>query len=504
MVRSIREPARDIPQAADVDVAVIGGGTAGVMAAVGAGRAGASTCLIERCATLGGALSNGLVGHFYNRFRDDAGRDIVRGAPRELLERLVANGGTPYCHIDEALQHVRIFFRHEYCAEACAEMIREAGVEPWLLTRFCRVLPNAGGGHTLILENKSGRLAVRARQVVDASGEADAAASAGATIIEETSRSWGLIFAMENVNAAQQRTFLDGCSPECPEFAPWLADRLGITVEALRGDSYWGEWLDGRFRAWPYRSQIMKAVDAGDLRLIVDIPSGGQIRYGWDGFWLEPWYGDDKAFANVCLLTGLDAACGRDISKAETAARAYAFDFLGFLRKYIPGFKLAVISMMGAQTMPRGGRVIRGEATITDADFFDGVIHSDAICLGVSRPDAPGSKVHGLPLGMFIPEGVSDMLVAGKCASGGYAVRGTVYCMSAGYSCGIVAAAAAAMKVSPADIVLNDMRRTLLEHGVVLEPEPSASEIVPFIETDMAGIPRREAEPVAEIGEQLS
>lgn len=469
MAACVREPARDIPLAGEVDVAVVGGGTAGVMAAVGSARAGASTCLIERFGTVGGALSIGMVGHFYNRFRDGQGRDVVGGAPREMLERLVACGATPYPNVEEALGHGRIFFRHEYAGKVSLNMLREAGVEMWLQARFCRALPAPQGGYDLLIETKSGREAIRARQVVDASGEADVAASLGARVIAEPNRSWGLLFQMEGVDAARFEAFLEQCDPACPEFTPWLARYLGLSTEELQRANYWRACLDNGSKAWPFRRQIMAAVDAGDLALIRDLPGRGQIRYGWDGFWPEPWYGD-KAFANVCMITGLDPRNSRDISEAEVAARSYAFEFLGFLRKHIPGFEKAVISVMGGETMPRGGRTIEGASVITEDDFAQGVIHDDAICIGVPRPERSGSKIHGMPLGMFVPKGTKDLLVAGKCAAGGYNVRGTVYCMAGGYSCGVVAALAASRSVTPWQLDRAEIRKALQAQGVILTP----------------------------------
>ena len=496
MNRSLREPARDIPTVGEFDVAVVGGGTAGVMAAVGASRAGAKTCLVERSGTLGGALSVGIVGHFYNRFRDGEGRDLVGGAPRELLERLVASGGTPYGDVEEALGNVRIFFRHEYAGVVCLQMVREAGVDLWLQTRFCRALPAPGGGYDLIIESKSGREAIRARQVVDASGEADVAASAGAEKITEGNRSWGLLFEMENVDAARYTGFIQECDLSCPEFTPWLADYLGMSIEELRRASYWRSCLDGQRgkAAWPFRRQIMRAVDAGDLALIGDIPGGGQIRYGWDGFWPETYYRDGKAFANVCMITGLDPCNGRDVSRAEVAARLYAFGFLRFLRKYIPGFEQAAISAMAGQTMPRGGRTIDGHTIIADGDFADRVIHDDAICIGIQRPERPGQKVHGLPLGMFVPKGVDDLLVAGKCAAGGYAVRGTVYCMTEGLSCGIVSALAAKGGMTPIKLERGKTRRALVAGGVILsvgDPVPGARKLAGQSTGDVSSLAER-------------
>ncbi len=482
---TIIEPARTVPVAADLDVAVVGGGTAGVMAAVGAARAGARTGLVERFAVLGGALSAGIVGHFYNRWRAAGGREVVGGAPREFLARLVAARGTPFAALDEALDHPQIPFRHEYAARVAFEMAGEAGARFWLLAPCCDARLEPGGGYILLIEGKGGRLALRARQVVDCSGEADVAARAGAALTLESTRSWGLLFNLDHVDAPRHAAFLADCPPRCPEFTPWLARRLGKTAAEIQDDWYWKGWLDGDFKAFPFRARIMRAVEDGVLTLLRDLPGGGQIRYGWDGFYPEPWRGPDKAIANVCMITGLDPGRTEDVTRAETAARAYAFEFLDFLRRYIPGFERAEIEAMGALTMARGGRTIAGRQTLAGADIARGAAGPDTVALDVMHPEHPASPVFGLPLGMFVPRGADDLLVAGKCASGGYTVRGTVPCLAAGYSCGILAALAARQGVTPWALDRAAMRQALLAQGVLLDPAPTASAPAPDTEADL-------------------
>jgi hypothetical protein len=466
---TLREPERETPLAGAFDVVVVGGGTAGVMAAVGAHRAGASVCLIERLGSVGGAISMGLMGHFGNRYLDESGRPLVGGAPLELLERVIAQGATPYADTREALHAGHcIFYRHEHAGHVCLQMLLEAGTELWLHARFCAARAAPGGGYDLFIEAKGGRLALRARQVVDCTGEADVATAIGAPVQAGTQRSWGLLFEMGLVDVDRYQAFLDTCPEQDPEWDPWLARTLGTTATELERDAYWSEWLEGRRRAWPFRPQIRAAVEAGALALRRELPGGGQIRYGWDGFWPEPWHGPDTVTANVCMVTGLDPGDPRAVTRAEVAARTYAFEFLSFLRAYIPGFERAVVRTMAAQTMPRGGREIVGEASLGERQAEPLQDREDVICL------AGGDHALGLPLGMFTPAGTDDLLVAGKCAADGYRVRASVTCLAAGYSCGILAALAAQQSVTPLRLDPARRRAELLKHGVMLVPgEPA-------------------------------
>ena len=495
----VHEPQRDVPLAGEFDVVVVGGGTAGVMAAVGGAWAGARVCLIERFGSVGGAVNMGLMGHFGNRYVDEHGRPIVGAAPLELLDRVIAAGATPYANRQEALDAGHsIFYRHEHAGWASLQMLEEAGVELWLHARFSTARPAAEGGVDVIFEAKGGRYAVRGREVVDCTGEADVAEALGATLEIGTHRSWGLLFEMGLVDLGRYQEFLDQCPDEDPEWNAWLAERLAMSAEELEQDTYWSEWLEGRRRAWPFRPQIRAAVEAGDLVMLRDLPGGGQIRYGWDGFWPEPWHGADTVTANVCMITGLDPSDPRAVTKAEVAARTYAYEFLAFLRKYLPGFEKAVVRTMGAQTMPRGGREIVGEARLTERIDEPLEQREDVICL------AGGQRAVGLPLGMFVPKGVEHVLVAGKCAADGYRVRASVTCQAAGYSCGIIAAMAAREGVTPLVLDAMERRGELLKYDVRLVAGPLPEREWRMRWPKLPGVPAFDAEDGVKRAKKLS
>jgi hypothetical protein len=478
------EPAREVPVLSEVDVAVVGGGTAGVMAAVGAAREGARTCVIERWGHVGGMIDIGLMGHFGNMYRARAdGRELIQGAPRELLARVVADGATPYGDLEEALRAgMHIFYRHTHAGMECLRMLAEAKVELWLHACFARAARAPGGGYDLFIECKGGRRAIRARQVIDCTGEADVAFSLGAAMQEEKTLrySWGLLFEMGLVDVDRYVAYLKGCDRRYPEWDAWLAKQLNMTAAELEGDRYWREWVEGRPRAWPFRREIVRAVEAGDLALRRALPEGGMVRYGWDGFWPEPWHGADTVTANVCMVTGLNPADPRHVSIAETGARAYALDFLRFLRKYLPGFERAVIRTISGQTVPRGGREIVGEDRLRPEDYGGAAPREDAVCV-------VGSAGAALPLGMFAPKGFADLLVAGRCADQGYSVRGSVCCMAAGFSCGVIAAIAARQGRTPMQLDRAQWRDALKRHGVLLAPGPAAGTALSFQE--LPGVP---------------
>jgi len=184
----VREPAREIPVAAEVDVAVIGGGLAGTVAAIAAARGGASTLLVERHGYPGGIATAGLMTSF-NGFRNEHPPNelqTVRGMGQEIVDRLLALDGATGC-----TAHGRFPLEAESCPYAVSfdpntltlvllAMMDEAGVAPWFHTWFSDALARDGEIEAVLVESKSGRQAIRAKLFVDATGDADVCARAGA------------------------------------------------------------------------------------------------------------------------------------------------------------------------------------------------------------------------------------------------------------------------------------------------------------------------------------
>jgi len=188
-MRTIREPARDIPIAAECDVAVLGGGPGGLVAAIAAARSGAKTLLVEQYGFLGGMATAGLMTSF-NGFRNERPPNhiqTVRGLAQELVDRLLDAGGACACtahgHFGELARGecpYAVSFDPEMLKVVALEMLLEAGVEVRLHTHFSASVTEGRNVSAAIVERKSGREAVRARVYVDATGDGDLAARAGA------------------------------------------------------------------------------------------------------------------------------------------------------------------------------------------------------------------------------------------------------------------------------------------------------------------------------------
>ena len=183
------EPGRELPVARDVDVIVVGGGPAGLAAAIAAARNGASTVLVERFGYLGGTATASLMACI-NGFRNQVEPDFtqtVRGIAQEIVLDLKALGGlgrSPYPQKPYPTEPGQMEYSYAIDTEAfkyvTLKLCVEAGVDLLFHTWFCDAILLNGAIKGVIVENKSGRQALLAQVVVDASGDGDVAARAGA------------------------------------------------------------------------------------------------------------------------------------------------------------------------------------------------------------------------------------------------------------------------------------------------------------------------------------
>lgn len=184
------EPAREIPITHSSDVLVVGGGPAGLAAAVASARRGAKTTLVERFGYLGGTATASLmacINGFRNQVEPD-GTQTVRGIAEEIilkLKGLAGLGKSPYRQKEYPTEAGRLSYSYAIDTEkfkyVTLRMCLDGGVDLMFDTYFCDSIVEGGAVRGAIVENKTGRRALMAQVVVDASGDADVAARAGAS-----------------------------------------------------------------------------------------------------------------------------------------------------------------------------------------------------------------------------------------------------------------------------------------------------------------------------------
>ena len=385
----IVEPERRTAVAGEFDVVVAGGGTAGPVAAIAAARAGATVALVERFGVLGGCGTVGRCSHLGNRYVDERGTTVVEGIPLEVLRRVVEAGGAPFDELERTLHGKTgspafIQVDPEILAIVLMEMVDEAGVRLFLHTTVNDPWVENGGVGGIVVQIKSGRFALRGRVVVDATGEADVAKAAGASSGDNPSdpsfaTSYGLLMRIGNVDQEKLMRFileLPAGEPD-DDYADWLSRATGLSREQLSKDGYWRHFLEpqptglGVPRTHPgkasfgpqakewfqslwesdglfnylgmhyFRHPLRRAVEAGDMTLIEDVPGFGRVGFNFDGVTGGTWRPGEVLVNAVKPQDGFDAFDADHITRVELAARRRALTLLRFFIGYVPGFEEA-------------------------------------------------------------------------------------------------------------------------------------------------------------------
>ena len=440
----LTRPETRVPVVATAEVVVVGGGPAGIAAAVSAARNGADAVLVERYPYLGGLASGGMV-----LVLDDMHNDTeisVQGLAMEVIERMHGKGlcvYPPEADRDPAVRatqemwrkwrrwglfdfhtqskpHPIIFaaaFDPDGFKQASLDMVREAGVRLRLHSWFQSAIVEDGRATGVIVETKEGAQAIRARAVIDATGDLDVAASAGAA-------------------------YEDGA------YMVTTVSRLGgVDTEAAE-----------RFEH--EEPERFAALDRQAKRLI-----GGS----WQHWWLKtPLPG--IVWCNCPHMTGFDGMKVADLTAAEFEGRRRMQGLLEFARENLPGFEQAYFVDFAPQTGVRQTRLLKGEYVVTKRDVKDRVHFHDSVCRG---------RDYYTPYRALLPVGVDQLLVAGRHYSATPQAqkisREIPPCMAMGEAAGIAAAQAVGSGILVRDVDVRGIQRQMRAQGADPGERPSGN-----------------------------
>jgi hypothetical protein len=177
-MNTIQEPSREIPVVHECDICVIGGGCTGVFAAVRAAQLGASVALVELNGFFGGVATAGLVNIWHSIYDTVGERQIIGGLTVDVIRRLQARDAAVVYARDNPSRYA-VFNSAELMVELDALVTEQPTIRPFLHARFVYPVAEGGRMRAAIIEDKSGRRAIRARYFIDATGDGDVIARMG-------------------------------------------------------------------------------------------------------------------------------------------------------------------------------------------------------------------------------------------------------------------------------------------------------------------------------------
>lgn len=460
----VTEPARQIPVIAQPDILVAGAGPAGIGAAVAAARNGARVLLVERYGFLGGNLTIAMVNPMFT-FHDVQGRQVIRGIAGEVVDRLV--------ELTASLGHVRDLtfdnasmtpFDPEGMKLSLFQMVKQAGVDLLLHTWVVDAIRNGSQVESIIVENKSGRQAIQPKMIIDCSADADIVAKVGAPFVKGREQDGlmqpvTLFFRIAGVDDTRLRNWMKA-NRHLLKDSPTDAEIDGSQALAFLG-------LQTLVKEAMARGEF--PADAAPRILLYQLPREGQVA------------------VNTTRLQGIDGTNADDLTRAEYLTREQAWQIHQFLRAHVGGFEESYILDTGVQVGVRETRHIIGDYTLTEDDVLSGRAFPDGIACGTFAIDihppegeqqvytGSGKAVYEIPYRSCIPQGVDNLLVAGRSISATHAAFGSARVMATAMGIGQGAGTAAAQAVKAGqttrEVDIAQVRKALIAQGQYLLDE---------------------------------
>jgi hypothetical protein len=421
------EKERRIPVAARPDVLVLGAGPAGFSAAVNAAREGAVTLLVEQSGDLGGVATTGLMSHwtgnteggFYEEILDRSSED-PQGEGRKLIN-------------PERLKTVML------------DMLAEARASLRLYTFAGDVILEGESITGVIVESKSGREAIMAKVVIDATGDGDIAYKTGAP-------------------------YAKGREPD-GKMQP-----MSIMFKVAGVD-------------------ISRAVFPGYFENTIQIPKGEVQALGKQQLPFPAGhvllYKSSLPGIVTCNMTNcidVDGTNADDLTRATIVCRHQIDAIVAFLREYVPGYESCYTISSASIIGVRETRHFKGEATLTEDDILSARVFEDwAVTrasfnfdvhnISGSGLDATGAQTkfpqkrgYTIPFGCFIPQKIDGLILAGRNISGTHMAHSNFrvmpICANMGQAAGIAAALCIKKGCKPRDLPVRDLQERLRALGV--------------------------------------
>ena len=441
--QTVEEPARAVPVHAECDVLVVGGGPAGTAAAVAAARLGARTILLERHNHLGGLSTGGLV-IWIDRMTDWSGTRVIRGFAEELLARLPpgAMAGPPpeaWGNRDAATAawwQARTAAFHgivthsptcdpEWLKAASLELLLESGAHPIFHAWGAAPILRDGAVHGALFESKQGRRAIRAAVTIDATGDGDLFAAAGAGYDSDADE--------RDIHHAINTSWMFA-DVDMPAWLRWRAEQPAEFSEFLRRGREQAGFLDKPFVSWR----------------------------------------DDVALFMGPRLAGFSGLDVEDISEVEVTSHRLMLRHLDYYRAHAPGFARASLMLSAPQLGVRHSRRVAGLRPVLRRDWTRAE-EPDRIApdeIGISPSLSPAFGNLSVPYGALVPATLDGLLAPGRhlaCDATSHSfLREIPQCWMTGQAAGVAAALAANAGVAPRAVDVAAVQAALRGQGALV------------------------------------
>ena len=417
------------PALLDVDILVVGGGSAGHVAAIQAGRLGAKTVLLERNSQLGGTTTTG--GVCFPGLFHAWGKQVIAGIGWELVAKSVEVDGRQLqdftkVHRSHVPHHVDI--NGQLYALLAEEACLDAGVS-LAYYQFPEKVVQMPDGWLVDVRGQGVSYQLRCKQIIDCSGNATVVGMLGFERMREDTRQPGT-----------QVVVYKGFDME-------VVNKNAKQIQQMYNEAI----KDGRLQK-------------GDT---------------WSGKVMQP---IRSTRGNVNHIFGADSTNAATQTQTNLAGRKSVLRMLKFL-KTIPGGENVSIDRMMNETATRETFRIKGETVITVNDYTSGRRFKDALCHsfypidlhdehGVKPQKLKPGTVPTIPRGALIPKGASNIMVAGRCLSSdrlaNSAARVQASCMAMGQAAACTAVLAAKSAITPKDVPLEEIRALLRDQGAIV------------------------------------